>query len=197
MPIGIADVKKERVGYAMTAGAALHVGKIARRRHYVANVDDVEDVGIPQSDMMQARADTVGEGEIVDVALAVHPYGPELGVGVVGLGIFGEPEAELAIEIVALLHVGREAIEMVDALNAGAKMVAILLQHAGGLVHLHVKIERHPERIGGAQRAPLMRQIRERCRQVAAIEPERGAVEVLLAGKLKAERPDIRLRRLP
>ena len=38
------------------------------------------------------------------------------------------------------------------------------------------------------KRAALMRQIRERSRQVAAAKPESGAVEVFLAGELEAER---------
>ncbi len=110
-------------------------------------MDDVEHVRRPQSDVMQPRTDTVGEGDVVHIALAMHPHRPELGVGAVGLGVFGEPEAELAIEIVARLHVRREAVEMVDALDARALMVAVLLQHAFRLIHLRIEIERHAEHI--------------------------------------------------
>ena len=45
------------------------------------------------------------------------------------------------------------------------------------------------------KRAALVRQIRKRGRQIAAAEPERGAVEVFLARKLEAERAHVRLAR--
>ena len=66
-----------------------------------------------------------------------------------------------------------------------------MLQHRFGPIHLRVKVERHAERIGGAQGSALMRQFRERRRQIAAAEPEGGAVEVFLAGELVAERPGV------
>ena len=67
----------------------------------------------------------------------------------------------------------------------------------GGLIHLRVEVERHAEHVGGAQGAALMRQIRKRGRQVAAAEPEGGAVEVFFAGELEAERAHVGLARAP
>ena len=122
------------------------------------------------------------------IALAVQPHRPELRIGAVGLGIFGQAKAELGIEVVTRLHVGREAIEMIDALDARALMRGVFLQHAFGLVHLRIEVERHAEDVGGAQRTALVRQLRERGRQVAAAEPEGGAVEIFFAGELEAER---------
>jgi hypothetical protein len=69
---------------------------------------------------MEPGPDAVGEGKVVDVAFAVQPHGPQLGVVLVGLGIFGEAESDLGVEIVARLDVGGEAIDVVDALNARA-----------------------------------------------------------------------------
>ena len=131
----------------------------------------------------------VGEGEVVDVALAVQPHRPELGIaGVVGLGVFGQAEAELGVEVVARLHVGREAVDVVDALDAGALIGGIALQHALALVHLEIEVERHAGDVGGAERAALVRHLGKRGGQIAALEPVGGAVEVVLARHLEAER---------
>ena len=45
-----------------------------------------------------------------------------------------------------------------------------------------------PSDVGGAQRAALVRHIGKRGRQVAAAEPDGGAVEVVFARELEAER---------
>ena len=146
---------------------------------------------------MESRAGAVGEGEVVHVALAMHPHRPELGFVAVSLGVFGEAKAKLTVEIVARLHVGREAIEMIDALDARALVRAVLLKHGFGVVHLRVKVERHAEDIGGAQRAALVRQVGKRGRQVAAAEPGGGTVDILLARKLEPERAHVGLARTP
>ena len=73
-----------------------------------------------------------------------------LGIDVVGLGVFGEAEAELGVEVVARLHIGREAVDMVDALDARALVGGVALQHALALIHPEVEVERHAGEIGGA-----------------------------------------------
>ncbi len=117
----------------------------------------------------------------------MHPHRPQPGIGIIGLGVLGEPEADVGIEIVARLHVRREAVEMIDALDAGAAIGGIFLQHVLGLAHAETEIQWHAEDIGGAQRAALVRQLRERDREILAAEPECGAVEVLLARHLESE----------
>ena len=77
---------------------------------------------------------------------------------------------------------------MIDALDARALVRGVFLQHAFGTVHPRIEVERHAEDVGGAQRPALVRQLRKRCRQVAAAEPECGAVEIFFAGELEAER---------
>ncbi len=57
------------------------------------------------------------------------------GIGIVGLGVFGQAEAELGVEVVGRLHVGREAVDVVDALDARALVGGVSAQHALGLVH--------------------------------------------------------------
>src|SRR5262245_48167326 len=146
---------------------------------------------------MEPRSRAVGEGEVMDVALAVHPHGPQLGIVLVGLGIFGEAESDLGIEIVARLDVGSEAIDMVDALNPSAPMDRITLEHRWHLIHPHVEFERGPELVGGAQGAALVRNSRKRHREIAAREPSCGAVEVGFARELEAERMDFRNAGLP
>ena len=145
---------------------------------------------------MQSRAAAIGEGEVVDVALALQPHRPELGVVAVGLGVFGEAEAKLGVEIIARLHVGREAVEMVDSLDARALIGGVLLQHALALIHFEVEFERHAEGIAGAQRTPLMGGVAERGGQTFGAEPMGRSVEIVLARHLEAERAAARLRRL-
>ena len=82
---------------------------------------------------------------------------------------------------------------MIDALDARALIGGIVLQHALRVIHLRVEIQRHAQHIRGPKGAALMRQIRKRGRQVAAAEPERGAVEILLTCKFVTERANIRL----
>jgi hypothetical protein len=147
--------------------------------------------------MMEPGSHAVGEGKVVDVALAVQPHGPQLGVILVGLGIFGEAESDLSVETVARLDVGGEAINVVDALDARAAMDRIALEHGGDLIHPRVEFERGPELVGGAQGAALVRDIRKCHREVAAREPCRRLVEVGLAGELEAERLDFRSAGLP
>jgi len=102
------------------SGAALHVRQIARRRHHVAQMQDVERACGPDADMVQPRSAAVGEGEVMDVALAVQPHRPEPRIAaIVGLGVFGQAEAQLSVEIVRRLHVRREAVDVIDALDAG------------------------------------------------------------------------------
>ena len=71
---------------------------------------------------MQARAEAIGERKIVHIAFAVHPYRPKLCVVTVRFGVLGQAETELTVKVIALLDVRREAIKMVDALNARAAM---------------------------------------------------------------------------
>src|ERR1700733_3245970 len=142
---------------------------------------------------MQSRAEAVGERKIVHIAFAVHPYRPKLRVVTVRFGVLGQAETEFAIKIIALLDVRREAIEMVDALNPRAAMRFIFLQHAFSSIHFGAEVERHAQRIGGPQGAALVRYIRKGGRQVAAAEPERGAIEILFARNPKTERADLSL----
>jgi hypothetical protein len=88
-------------------------------------------------------------------------------------------------EVVARLHVRREAIDMVNALDARALVGGVALQHAFALVHADIKVERGAVRIDSAQRPPLERNLREARRQSFAFEPESGAIEVVLAASLK------------
>ena len=60
-----------------------------------------------------------------------------------------------------------------------------------GLIHPRVEVERRAENVGGTQGAALMRHVRKRGRQVAAGEPGRGAVDVVFAGELEAERTHV------
>src|SRR5262245_26086137 len=147
MPVWIADIEKESVAYAVPPRSPFHVGEIAASRHHVAHVQDVERRGGPYAYVMQPRAASIGEGDVVHIALAVHPNRPQQRVGIVGFGVLSEAEADLMKEVVARLDVRRETIDMVNALDARALVGGVALQHAFALVHAEIKIERGAVRI--------------------------------------------------
>ena len=66
---------------------------------------------------MQARAAAVGDGEVMHIALAMHPCRRDAPVRAVFLAIFGEAETEPRIKIDGVLHLGGEHIEMVEPLG--------------------------------------------------------------------------------
>src|SRR6266704_5495216 len=73
MAVGIANIEKERVGDAVAARTALDVLEEAARGHHVAQMQHVHRGRHPIGKMMQARAVAVGDGEIMHIALAMHP----------------------------------------------------------------------------------------------------------------------------
>ena len=82
---------------------------------------------------------------------------------------------------------------MVDALDAGAAMQAVLADRAPVAPHGGVELERHAARVAREQCAALERHLTEFGRQPARAEPVRGLVEVLLLADLVAERVAERL----
>ena len=70
--------------------------------------------------MVQARAAAVGDGEVMDIALAVHPGGSDAPVRPVFLAIFGQAEAEPGVEVDGSLNLGGENVEMVEPLRMAA-----------------------------------------------------------------------------
>ena len=86
---------------------------------------------------------------------------------------------------------------MIDTLDTRALMRRVFLQHRRTPVHGGVEVERHAEVIRRAQRAALIRQVRERRRQVAAAKPGFGAIKVVLAREFETERAHVGLAGLP
>src|ERR1700730_8483943 len=76
MAIGIADIKKKRVGDTVAARPALDIFDKAAGRHHITEVQDIHRRRHPVGKMVQARAVSVGDGKVVDIALAMHPFGP-------------------------------------------------------------------------------------------------------------------------
>ena len=70
--------------------------------------------------MVQARAAAIGDGEVMDIALAMQPGRRDPPVGAVFLAVFGEAEAEPGVEVDSVLNLGREDIEMVEPLRMSA-----------------------------------------------------------------------------
>ena len=95
----------------------------------------------------------------------------------------------------ARLHVGREAVDVVDALDLGAAVGAVFLQHARQLIHGEVKFERHAERVGCRERAPLEGLLHETMRELPLAKKPGGLVELFFRGELETERFDVRVGR--
>ncbi len=70
--------------------------------------------------MMQPRALAVGDGEIVHVALAMHPGGGDASIRTVFFCVFSQAEAETGVEIDCALHIGRKHVEVVEPLRMAA-----------------------------------------------------------------------------
>ena len=121
------------------------------------------------------------------VALAVHPGRDDAAVAAVFLRVLGHAEAEQGIEIDRVLQFGRKDVEVVEPLRAHALIAAVELQQALALLHLEIEFERHAERVGHVQRAPLIRHLDEGVAQALGSEMRRGAVEVVLAADLEAD----------
>ena len=63
--------------------------------------------------MMQARTGSVGKGDVVNTALALHPRRPEPS-GILVLGIFGGAEANVVIESDTVVDMRRETVDVID-----------------------------------------------------------------------------------
>ena len=101
---------------------------------------------------MQARPGSVGGGQIVRVALALHPGSPDA-AGVV-LGGFGKTKIQmLLVPLRKLLHLRRQHVDVIDALDAGAAVQIEALQQPGMFDRFVVEGDRKPERIFEAQEA--------------------------------------------
>src|SRR5699024_9784904 len=135
----------------------------SRRRHTRSKRDWSSDVCSSDliGDMVQAGTTAVGDGEVVDVALAVHPGGRDAAVVAVLLGIFGEAEAEPGVEIDGVLHFGGEHVEMVEPLRMAALVEIVAPQQMRTLLHRGVELDLEAERIGELQRAALERLLDE------------------------------------
>src|SRR5689334_18894095 len=107
--------------------------------------------------MVQARALAVGNGEIVHIALAMHPGGCDPPIRTVLLAIFGEAESESCIEVDGILHLGGEDIEMIQPLRMAALVEIIAAEQMRALLHRRIQFDQEAMRIGELQRTPLKR----------------------------------------
>ncbi len=136
--------------------------------------------------MVEARALAVGEGNVVDAALAVGPGGPQT-AGCLVFRVFGHPEAKLVVEGNGSIDVRREAVEVVDAERLHALVERVFLMDRRQAVHLGVELQRNAVRIAGPECARLIGPLDPVDRQPLALEEVRGLVEVFLVEHLEAE----------
>ena len=135
---------------------ALDVVDVAGGRHDIEQVDDRQRGRHPERRVVHARSLAVGKGNIVDPALAVQPRGPER-AGFLIFGVLRRPEAKVVIESHALVDVGGEDVEMVDAQRPNPAIERVLLRDVRQSLHVAVELDRHPMVIAQPQRPSLKR----------------------------------------
>src|ERR1700754_2904774 len=120
-------------------------------------MQDVHCGGYPKCKMVQARALAVGDGEIMHVALAVHPRRRDAAVRPVFLAIFGETESQPRIEVDGILNLCREYIEVIEPLRVAALVEIVAAQQVRTLLHRSIEFDLKAEGIGRLQGAALER----------------------------------------
>src|SRR5665213_4136295 len=141
----------------------------------------------PIRKMVQARALAVGDGEIMNVALAVHPRRRDAAVRPVFLGVFGQPEAEPRVEVDGVLNLGGEYVEMVEPLRMAALVEIVAAQQMRALFHRGIELDLKTKGIGEVQGAALERLLGERAGNAVFGKERRGLVEILLVADLEAK----------
>ncbi len=107
--------------------------------------------------MVQARPLAVGDGEVVHIALAVHPGGCDAPVRPILLAIFGEAESEPCVEVDGILNFGGEDVEMIEPLRMAAFIEIVATQQMRALLHRRIKLDRETAGIGKLQCSALER----------------------------------------
>ena len=108
---------------------------------YVAHVDDVSDGAHPHPDVMETRSAPVGERDVVNAAFAMQPYRPDLIAAVDGRAL-RRAEPDFSEEVVRRLHVRRKAVDVIDPLDVGATIGAVLPEHRRHRLHLEEQLDR-------------------------------------------------------
>src|SRR6267142_6326782 len=112
--------------------------------------------------MVQAGALAVGDGEVMHVALAVHPRRGDPTLRSVFLGIFGQPKTDPRVEVDGVLNFGGEHVEVVEPLRVTALVEIVAAQQMRTLLHRCVHLDLKAEGIGELQGATLERLLRKR-----------------------------------
>src|SRR6202790_1586544 len=187
MAIGIADIQKKRIGDTVAARPALDIFDKAAGRHHIAEVQDIHRRRHPVGKMVQARAVSVGNGKVVDIALAMHPGRGDAAIRSVLFAIFGEPKTQPRIEVDRVLNFGGEYVEMVEPLRMAALVEIVATQQMGALLHRGIELDLKAEGVGEMQRAALERLLGEPIAD-AVFRTEAGCLlEIVFVADLEAE----------
>ena len=136
---------------------------------------------------MQARAAAVGDGEVVDIALAVHPGRRDAPVRAVFLAILGQAKAEPGVEVDGVLDFRREDVEVIEPLRMAAFIEVVAPQQMRALVHRRIEFELEAGGIGELQRAALERLIGEGVGDAVLGKEAGRLVEIAVVADLEAE----------
>src|SRR6266849_7796405 len=99
----------------------------------------------PIGEMVQARALAVGDGEVMYVALAMHPRRRDAPIGAVFLAVFGQPETQPRIEVDSVLNLGGEHVEMIEPLRVATLVEIVAAQQMRALLHYCIELDLEAE----------------------------------------------------
>jgi hypothetical protein len=103
--------------------------------------------------MMQARADAVHDGQVMDILFAMKPDRPEFRRRIFGVSQLGTMKPKpLRVPIVRFSDVVHHAVKMVNAHNPGAAVMLKLLQIPIPLFYLRKKFDRDAAGILNSER---------------------------------------------
>src|SRR3984893_12996102 len=187
MAIGIADIKKKRIGDTVAARPALDIFDKAAGRHHIAEVQDIHRRRQPGGKMEQARAVSVRDAKVVDIALAMHPGRGDAAIRSVLFAIFGELKTQPGIEVDRVLNFGGEYVEMVEPLRMAALVEIVAAQQMRALLHRGIELDLKAEGIGEMQRAALERRIHEGAGDAVPGKERGRLVEIAVVADFEAE----------
>ena len=129
--------------------------------------------------VVQARTGIFDEHDVVRISLALQEHGAQFVAALVH-DVLGQAKAHRHVELAGLAHLGREHLEVVEALRAGA--VKRLEVHDAPRLGLHggAKLERGTHGVRGVEGAVLERHLHPSRRHAARREMRLREIEILL-----------------
>ena len=153
--VRIPQIEKEGIADAMASWPALDRCTLTSRRHDVARSQDALRVAHEKGQMMEPWSVAVGEGDIMNRGLTIHPRCPQSRVRRIGHGEFGAAEAQLSIHLIGLGYVGREKVYVVDSQSLRTPVQVESSQQTFDVLDLEKELESEAKLIFNSKRPRL------------------------------------------